>query len=168
MNIVYTQTLLRISVSLYVANTCCQKKIICYRAFMSRYPDRKNEVTPHALRTYAGFLRKLADTHDMLSDWMEKSGSPIVMTKNLTSGLGGLVSLSKFLGAVVAAHCENEAAQGVGEIEGASAELRRLAKRLKSENDNRKIADVPESRSVLVKKLKKAAKVGTNGGTRKP
>jgi hypothetical protein len=132
---------------------------------MTRYKDQVG-VTPAALRDYANLLRQFADTHVELAEWIEKSGFDEVRAKNLKTGVSALVDIGKFLGAVVAAHCENEAALGVKEIVGASALVRRTAMRLKDELEEpiEPVALAGEA----IRRAKKIKKGGTNAGTGKP
>ncbi len=134
----------------------------------------------------------MADTHVELAEWIELSGFPGVRAKNLKTGIGGLVQLSKFLGAVVAGHLDNRAAKGVKEITGATALVRLLAIRMKEhadEADAQMTTDIHaidgpktpakklagDALDALTKKgnvdpniAKRRKKVGTKDGTTKP
>jgi hypothetical protein len=86
-------------------------------------------VTPQAMRTIANALRSIAKRHDEVADWMEKDGISGVRSKNLRSVALALVPLAKFLGAVVAAYCDQVSATGLEPLAGGVVLLTKYLKR---------------------------------------
>lgn len=81
------------------------------------------------MREIAKAMRQVAARHDDIAEWMERDQISGVSAKNFKTSVQSLVHLSKFLGNVVSAYCDNVHASGVAEVEGGLAVLIRYLNR---------------------------------------
>jgi len=129
---------------------------------MTRYPDNKKVVPIAALRGMADGLRAIAAEYDRVVAALDSEKADSIEALGLITGMEGLGKVCKFFGNISEGYCNRIAAQSVGEIAGATAELNRKIFRIKdSAASSQKDDELPpgtDQGETVVRKRKRAKK----------
>lgn len=107
------------------------KKKFSTVVYMARFNERAR-VTPGNLRSLAESLRRAAEMHERLAEWMESDKVPHVDTRSIKTEVTALVDISRFLGSAFEAYQEEASANAVQDIAGALAYFNKQAKRMQA------------------------------------
>lgn len=97
---------------------------------MPKYSDRVR-VTPDSMDQLAVVIRQVAEAHARLAEWMRTDGVESVDALMMKTEAEGLVRIAAFLGAVVAAYGERASMDGMRELAGAEAVIKKRTGRIR-------------------------------------